>query len=292
MDVALLSRLRALVDRFAGVSGIASLNFETGARVELNASRAFPTASSVKIFILYELIRRAETGEIDLRERLELRSSCHMGGSGLLSCLADGLTPTLLDCATFMMAISDNTATKMLVTHLGATRINEAIEKAGLRDTQLRGKLDLFELRKDRTALGVSTPADFVCFFGRLWRGELLAPDSVDRFLDVMRIQKYIEPMRRLLPVDPYADEAGESRGTWVASKTGSLSGVRCESGIVCSEGTPWALSVMTEGVADKRSTSDNIGVLFIAEVSRIVFEAWRCRAGIDDGQNGTEDDP
>jgi hypothetical protein len=90
--------------------------------------------------------------------------------------------------------------------------------------------------------------------------------------------------------VDPYAREFGEPQLVWVASKTGSLDGVRAEVGLVHSGKAPrvevtraalvpassvWALSVMTRDVADDRVTSDNDAVLLIAKLSRAIFDAW-----------------
>jgi len=100
----------------------------------------------------------------------------------------------------------------------------------------------------------------------------------VEQMLGIMRIQKYIEPMRRLLPFNPYGFEFGEPQDVWVASKTGSLKGVRCESGLVHAPAAEWALSVCTRDCEDNSFTSDNTGVRFISDVSRAVFDAWAPR--------------
>ena len=94
--------------------------------------------------------------------------------------------------------------------------------------------------------------------------------------LDVMRIQKHIEPIRKLLPVDPYAREFGEPEEVWVASKTGGLKGVRCEGGLIHTPRAEWALCVMTKGFDDPPWSPDNSGSQFISEVSRAVYDEWR----------------
>src|SRR5207248_2143203 len=80
-----------------------------------------------------------------------------------------------------------------------------------------------------------------------LRRGELVPTGYVEQVLDVMRIQKYIEPIRKLLPADPYAREFGDPEDVWVASKTGGLKGVRTEAGLVHTPRAEWALCVMTK---------------------------------------------
>ena len=49
----------------------------------------------------------------------------------------------------------------------------------------------------DSMSLGKSTPQEFVSFLLRMSRGELLSEASTIIFWDTLRIQKYIEPLRR-----------------------------------------------------------------------------------------------
>jgi hypothetical protein len=133
-------------------------------------------------------------------------------------------------------------------------------------------------------------------FMLRLYKNELLPAAETARVINVLRIQKYIEPMRRMLPVDPYARELGDPEPVWVASKTGSLDGVRVEVGLVHAEGqkerrqpsgrrtkamaagpwgNAWALSVMTNQGPERRVSSESEAVRIIAQVSRAVFDAW-----------------
>lgn len=267
--------LDALTRDFSGVVGVCAENLATGERVALRADETFPTASAIKIFVLYALLSEAAAGRLDLAERHAVPESARTLGSGVLLHLAPGLQPTWSDLATLMMMLSDNLATNLLVDRLGTDTVNAHIRRAGLEHTALGGRVDFARLAADKTALGASTPADLVRFFARLRQGQLLDPAAADRLLDVMRIQKYIEPLRRRLPADPYAREFGDPEPVWVASKTGSLSGVRCEAGLVHTPKAEWAIAVMTRDVRDTRVTSDNDAVCLIADVSRAVYDAW-----------------
>ena len=68
----LLAKLRARVQavdaRLDGVLGVYVRDLTTGATVELRPDEVFPTASSIKLAVLYELYRQAEEGRIDLAE--------------------------------------------------------------------------------------------------------------------------------------------------------------------------------------------------------------------------------
>lgn len=268
--------LAELCRGFSGVAGIAAEHLGSGERLLVGADEPFPTASAIKTFVLYALLEQASEGRIDLAERIAIRDELRVLGSGVLLHLDAGLSPTLGDLATLMMMVSDNTAANALIERLGQSEVNQAIVGAGLGHTELRGRIDFQALAQDKSALGVSTPADLSRFFARLRRGELLDGTHTEKMWSILRIQKYIEPLRRELPADPYAREFGDPEPVWVASKTGSLSGVRCEAGLVHTPRAEWSIAVMTKHGADARVTSDNEGWSLVTRASRIVYDAWR----------------
>jgi beta-lactamase class A len=267
--------IEGLVRGFSGAAGVAARNLATGEAVAVNATTSFPTASMIKILVLYQLLREVERGNAQLWERLTLRAADRTRGSGLLSDCDEGLNPTVRDLAVLMMAISDNTATNMLIDRLGVHAINQAMQEAGMRNSQLRGRIDFDRIRADPGNLAVATPRDFCDFLSSLHRGELLSGGSVEQMLRIMRIQKYIEPLRRHLPYDPYGEEFGEPQAISVASKTGSLSGIRGEAGLVQTPAATYSIAVMSKDGKDRAGTSENEGLRLIASVSRRVYEAW-----------------
>jgi beta-lactamase class A len=271
----ILQRLTQLCDHFSGQLGIAARHLGTGEELAVHAEASFPTASSIKIAVLIELYRRAQVGELALSERLRYTPGDRTLGSGILSDMDDGLEPTLRDLAVLMMSISDNTATNMLIDRLGKEQINATLRAAGAPRIELRNRIDFDLIRQSNDNLAVGTPADFVRLLAALWEGRILEPKHRDGVLRIMRIQKYIEPIRRYLPFNPYAAEFGEPQELWVASKTGGLSGVRCESGLVGTGDTVYALSVMGKGSTDKTFNSDSEGTLAIATASELVYRYW-----------------
>ena len=81
----LLAKLRARVQavdaRLDGVLGVYVRDLSTGATVELRPDEAFPTASSIKLAVLYELYRQADEGRIDVAE-VDPPSRSSRGGRG------------------------------------------------------------------------------------------------------------------------------------------------------------------------------------------------------------------
>ena len=144
--------------------------------------------------------------------------------------------------------------------------------------------IDFELIRQSNDNLAVGTPAEFVRLLAALWQGRLLDPAHRDGVLEIMRIQKYIEPIRRYLLFNPYAAEFGEPQDLWIASKTGGLSGVRCESGLIGAGDTVYALSVMGKECQDRSLGSDSEGTLAIATASELVYRYWI-------GETGSEED-
>lgn len=94
--------------------------------------------------------------------------------------------------------------------------------------------------------------------------------------MKLMCIQKYMGvTLRRHLPYNPYAFEFGEPQELWIASKTGGLSGVRTEAGLIHTARAEWAICVCTRDYPSDEPGSDCPGSRFIGEVSRELFDAW-----------------
>jgi len=273
---ALQARVEGMAAAFPGVAGVAAENLATGETVAVNEAVSFPTASMIKILVLFELVRQCAKGQAQLWERVTLRGADKTLGSGLLQDFDEGVTLTLRDLAVLMMGISDNTATNVLIDRLGKHAVNAAIREGGMWETELRNKIDFDKIRESNDTLAVGTPRDFARFMAALRREELLPGGYVEQMLGIMRIQKHTGfYLARYLPFNPYAFEFGEMPEAWVASKTGGLKGVRCEGGLVHSPRAEWSICVMTKDSEDTRWTADNVGCQFISQVSRTLYEEW-----------------
>jgi beta-lactamase class A len=260
-----------LISSVRGTVGFAAHNITTGETVAINALESFPTASMIKIFILFELMQQSQSGRVKLCDRLRLRTEDHIVGSGILTDLDEGCELTLRDYAVLMMSLSDNTATNVLIDLLGLAAINQSMKQAGMEHSALVGKLDWKKVKVSHESFGVATPQEVSRFLERLAKNEFLSPPATAQMLKIMRIQKYIELLRRYLPCSPYASDGKVS----VASKGGSFTTVRCGSGIVTTPGAQWSLCVMAKDLLDTRFISENEGAILIARISKALFDAW-----------------
>jgi beta-lactamase class A len=215
----------------------------------------FPQASSIKIPVLLELFRQAQAGALKLDERVEVKRALMAGGSGVLLRFSDGGSAlSLRDLAVLMIVLSDNTATNILIDRVGMAAVNDMLARNNLRQTRLqRRMLDTEAQRAGKENL--STPAEMVWLLGLLLQGKLLDAAHTAAVIEILKYPKNTPLRSGLLP------------GVELASKTGGLAGVTCESGIVLLAGRPYVIAVMTT-FAGPQAGADAA----ITEVSRRVY--------------------
>jgi beta-lactamase class A len=186
----------------------------------------------------------------------------------VLKALTPGRTYTLRDLATLMIIVSDNTATNLLIDRLGVEAINERCLRHGWHGTRLFGKLQT----GDATETSHTTPADLCSYFAQLWRGDLLPPALTGVAQDIFRRQQLTDGLGGDLDYDRYSTETGASQ-LIVASKSGSIRGVRNDAGVIELAGRGFVVAVMTKGGTDPRFYPGNPGVRTIAKVARALYD-------------------
>jgi beta-lactamase class A len=246
-------RVDEIVRSLDGVVGYVIVDLTSGEQVAARLAREpFPTASAIKVAILYELLKRADESSLTLDNAKTLERSQVVGGSGVLQHLT---TPSLSlrDHAALMMVVSDNTATNVVIDAVGMTNVTTRMKGLGLGDILLRRKMmdDAAVRRGDEN---VASPASLLKVTELLWRGGGLTPARRDVARDIMRLV-------------PGAIRSAVPNRVAVYSKTGSLAGVRAETAIVDLPNAPFGLAVMTtylrEDAAGSRAIGEIAGAAF-----------------------------
>ena len=83
----LKGRVQERVDLFPGVIGLSVRDLASGASFGINDDVEFPTASTIKIHILTQLLLKAERGELDLDSTIRVSSDMYVPGSGVITYL-------------------------------------------------------------------------------------------------------------------------------------------------------------------------------------------------------------
>ncbi len=302
--VAPLDRLRLQIEEAIlaarGDVGVSIKHLESGLELGVRASEPFPMASTVKVPILVELFAQERAGRIRLDEMYTLTPNDQHIGSGDLSVNFDvpGVALSVRNLANLMMMISDNSATDILLTRLGAGHVASRMRALGLngmrvdrttqelildyggQDTErLKGML-LQELRPlirrppedeaQRLARDTrlandprdqASPRDMTRLFELLWRGEVVDKAASAEMLEIMkRCRTGANRIKGLLP-----------RGTEVAHKTGSLGGTIDDVGIIY---LPHGAGHVAISVLSKRTMADGPDVeRAIAEIARYAYD-------------------
>jgi beta-lactamase class A len=239
-----------------GVMGVAIVDLTDGHKYLLHANDVYPQASSIKICVLAELYRQAQQGKLKLTDLYTVNAADLVQDSDIMGGLTPGVTKiTLRDLATMMIAVSDNSATNVLIDRLGMDNVNAFLNAQGLRDTRLRRKMmDLKAAAEGRE--NVSTPNEMLNLLAALYRGQILNKEMTDDFFKVLSTHKD-SWIPRNLPDD-----------LKIADKPGALEGVRSDSGVIFVDKRPYVLCVMTTYLHRERDGEEAI--------SNISLAAWR----------------
>lgn len=257
---------RVLEGLAEGVDGIVSyhiVDITSGETFSRKEHERFPTASAIKVGILYELFRQADEGRVTLDVRQPLGATPKAGGSGILQQLGDpALSPR--DHAILMILLSDNTSTNVLIDLVGMDAVNRRMTALGATTFSLqRHMMDAAAVARGDENLASAN--DLVVVMDAIRRGEGLRAESRASALEILR-----RP-------GPTSVRAGVPAGVSVAAKPGAVTGVRAEVALVDLENRPYLMAVMTSFLAD-----DAEGGRVITEMSRAAFRYFdrRARAG------------
>jgi beta-lactamase class A len=247
-----------------GVLGVAILDLDSGQQLLVRPDEVFPQASSIKIAVLAELYHQAQQsahgvgGKATLKDRYVVRAADIVADSSILGGLTPGVSSlTNRDLATIMVAVSDNSATNVLIDRVGMDNVVRLTESLGLAHTQLRRKMmDLQAAAQGRE--NISTPREMMALLEQIYRGKVIEPPLLDDFFNVLATHK-----DSWIPRDLPADLK-------IANKPGELEGVRNDSGIVFVKNRPYVICVMTTYLGNERA-----GEEAITQISRLAYDLF-----------------
>jgi beta-lactamase class A len=229
------------------------------------------TASTIKLTVMAALFDAVARGELQWSERLTITQAEKVSGAGVIeSELSDGVQLPLADVMHLMMALSDNTATNMILERFPADRVNAYLDRIGLSSTRALRKIlgkngpagvsAAGRLEKNQKyGIGVSTPRDMVALVERIERGELVSAEASREMIAVMKRCQDTTGIRR-----PFGDLE-------VANKTGALDALRSDVGIVYSKSGRIAMAITVDGIPQPDWGPDNPGSLLIADLARML---------------------
>jgi beta-lactamase class A len=263
-----VSRIAA---RAGGRWGIAALHIESGRRLEWNASSAFEAASVVKLALLTEAAARIQEKTLEPGARWTLTEAKKAAPSSVLDDFEAGLDPTEHDLLVLMIARSDNTAANRFIDLFGAEAVNRRMERLGLGEIRLTGRIpdkDPEETQAGRwkgLKLGSMTARATVELYQRVATGKLLGAVPDELMWGVLSEQHQVDRIPRL---------AGEEIGSQWAGKTGTLRGVRVDSGVLTLKSGRYVFAMFVDQIPDAPNAPQRV-THAMGEIAKRIVDAW-----------------
>ena len=234
-------QLSSLVANKSADVGIAALDLSNGQTISIRGDVAFPMASTVKVAVAALYLAQVDHGRRSLDDTIAGQSA-----------------RSLMER---MLIHSDNRATDILLKDVGGPRqVHNWLQQNGV--TGLRVDRTIAQLLSDPRDLwdarDSSTPQAMVDLLRRIYRAELIKPDSRNYVLGLMaRCETGKNRMRALLPA-----------GTPVEHKTGTLNGLTDDVGfITLPNGHRVAVAIFARGGSDRPR--------MIAEATRAIYDGF-----------------
>lgn len=252
-----------------GEFAVALKDLQTGQTLFINEKENFHAASTMKTPVMIEVFKQARAGKFSLSDSILVKNEFKsiVDGSPFGLDVSDdsaddmykkiGQKMTIYDLTYQMIIVSSNLATNILIDLVGAKNANATMRTLGANDIQvLRGVEDnkAFKLGMNNTV----TAYDLMLIFEKLARKSVVSQEDSEGMIKILLDQKFREKIPAKLPKD-----------VKVAHKTGSITGVQNDSGIVyLPDGRKYVLVLLSRKLKDEKK-----GVEALAEVSRMIYD-------------------
>ncbi len=244
-------------------------DLEDGDSLLINPDARMHAASTMKVPVMIQLFQDREDGLISLDDTLEVKttfSSIVDGSPYTLNPEEDsesdlylqvGNTVTYRDLIELMITVSSNLATNILIEKADAGRVTASMRALGADSIMiLRGVEDGPAFRAGLS--NTTTARDLGAILTAMGQGEVVSPEASREMLEIMGRQRFRTKIPANLP-----------EGTRVAHKTGRITGISHDCGVVLPENAPpFALVVLTRGFDDPDAADATA-----ARISRLVFD-------------------
>lgn len=227
-----------------------------------------PTASLIKLAVMHEAYDQANSDTLDLSKKIILKEEDKVPGSGILSNhFSEGLTLSLHDAIHLMITYSDNTATNLVLDHVGLQQVCDGMAKMGLAETRINAKVyrgsstSISPERSELYGLGSTTAKETLSLLKQIYQKNAVSKSASEAMLS------------HLFTCDDDTKlAAGFPTGTPFAHKTGAISHARCDAGIVEAADESIVLVVLTANNRDQSWTNSNQALELCKGIGRLVY--------------------
>lgn len=241
--------------------GLVDVSRPDGDRRILGSTDSYNPASTIKLALLATVMRQADRGLLNLDAPISISPYMVVGGAGDLQNQTMPFTTTVRDVARRMVVHSDNTATNVLLYHVGLPTVQALLDDLGLQT--MRFNRQMFPGDRIAEPANVIDTADMLSLLYALYAGDLLGEPSRRQVLDWMLAQEVDTKFGAL------RDKAR------IAHKTGETGTVTHDVGYFLVPGRETIVVVLTEIPASSGyDETMRIGNPVVQSIARAVYDA------------------
>jgi len=244
------------------------LDAKPGEEILINPTLRFHAASTMKVPVMIELFRQANVRLLKLDDKVVVTNqftSIQDGSPFVLAVTDDsdgemykalGTKLSYRQLVEASITVSSNLATNILIERLRARNVQATVDTMGASGMQvLRGVEDqkAFEAGKNNStdALGLLT------LFEAIGKGRAVSAKASAEMVEILKRQRFTDRIPAGLPA-----------GSVVAHKTGNVTGINHDAGIVYAA-RPYVLVVLTRGIKDSK-----VSAKLIADITSLTARA------------------
>lgn len=223
---------------------------------DINGQQKMRSASTIKLLIMAELMRRVKNKELSLDDKIAVTEAHLTGGDGILKELSYDHEFYLRELVTLMIILSDNEATNILIDLLGMENINKLAKILKLKEASLQRRM----MDSDAVSKGYENyicAEDLCSILKKIYEGKLISKKSAELMLDILKRQIQGERLQRYIKEE-----------LTIAHKSGDLDNLEHECAIVFLENMDYIIVVMTDNMNSNLEGKETIG-----KISKIIYD-------------------
>lgn len=252
-----------------GSFAVAFKDLTSGEEVLINERAVFHAASTMKTPVMIEVFKQAEQSRFRLSDSFIVRNefksivdsssyqldSTEDSDKDIYKLLGQGVPLSML--VRDMIIKSSNLSTNMVIELVGANNVNASMRELGAKDIQvLRGVEDSKAFEKGLN--NTTTAYDLMIIFEKIAKDQVVSATACRQMREILLDQHFNAILPARLPKE-----------VKVAHKTGSITGVEHDGGIVyMKNGRSYVLILLSKGIRDEAANKE-----MLAGISKMVYD-------------------
>ena len=256
-------------NKYEGDFALAFKDLRSGKEILINANEVFHAASTMKTPVMMELFKQSVEGKIDLNDSVLVKNEFKSivdgskysmdinrdSGDSLYSFI--GKKVSIRKLIYEMITVSSNLATNILIELADPKEIMKTMKEIGAERIEvLRGVEDIKAFEKGLN--NRTTAYDLMKIFEVIGKKEFVNEKICNEMIEILLDQKYSSMIPASLP-----------KNIKVAHKTGSISGVEHDSGLVfLPDGRSYVLVILSKNLQDQEDAKNAA-----SKISKLIYE-------------------